>query len=78
MAKITLSPMLKDIRGKLGDIVFRRLPNGELIVSKTPDLSKVKWRKTHRQDFTKAGKHPFDLAVTGYFKDNYLLSPKRK
>lgn len=57
MAKITLSPFIKDIRGKVGDTVFRRLPNGELIASKKPDMSNVTWskaQKAHRQRFKKA------------------------
>jgi len=57
MAKITLDPMIKDIRGKLGDYVFRRAHTGELILSKIPDMSKVKWskaQKAHRQRFKKA------------------------
>jgi len=105
MAKVTLSPLIKDIRGKLGDTVFRRLPNGELIASKTPDMSNVTWskaQKAHRQRFkqaiayakaamaepkvraqyekaaVKAGKRPFDLAVSDYFKDRNLLITKPK
>ena len=57
MAKVTLSPMVKDIRGKLGDYVLRRTHTGELILSKVPDMSKVKWskaQKAHRQRFKKA------------------------
>ena len=42
MAKVTLHPMVKDIRGRLGDYVFRRIHTGELILSKVPDMSKVK------------------------------------
>ncbi len=57
MAKIKLIPMVKDIRGKLGDYVFRRTHTGELIITKSPDISKVKWspaQKAHRQRFKKA------------------------
>jgi len=57
MAKVTLTPLVKDIRGKLGDTVFRRLPDGQLIASRKPDMSKVKWskaQKAHRQRFKKA------------------------
>ncbi len=57
MAKVTLDPMIKDIRGKLGDYVFRRIHTGELILSKVPDMSKVKWgkaQKAHRKRFKQA------------------------
>jgi hypothetical protein len=57
MAKIKLSPMLQEIRGRLGDYVFRRTHTGEVILSKVPDMSKVKWskaQKAHRQRFKKA------------------------
>jgi hypothetical protein len=57
MAKVTLSPMVKEIRGKLGDFVFRRSHTGELTIIKTPDMSNVKWskaQKAHRQRFKKA------------------------
>jgi hypothetical protein len=57
MAKIKLSPMLQEVRGRLGDYVFRRTHTGEVILSKVPDMSKVKWskaQKAHRQRFKKA------------------------
>ena len=57
MAKITLSPMFQEIRGRLGDYVFRRTHTGEVILSKVPDMSRVKWskaQKAHRQRFKKA------------------------
>jgi len=57
MAKIKLSPMLQEIRGRLGNYVFRRTHTGEVILSKVPDMSKVKWskaQKEHRQRFKKA------------------------
>src|SRR5260221_10494054 len=105
MANITLSPIIKDIRGKLGDTVFKRSHNGKLIASKMPDMSNVKWskaQKAHRQRFKqavayakaalaepkvrakyekaalKAGKRPFDMAVSDYFKGKDLLTPQRK
>ena len=57
MAKVTLSPMVADIRGKVGDYVFRRSPDGQLVLSKVPDMSGVKWskaQKAYRQRFKKA------------------------
>ena len=57
MAKVTLHPMAKDIRGRLGDYVFRRTHTGELILSKVPNMSNVRWskaQKAHRQRFKQA------------------------
>ena len=49
MAKITLSPLVKDIRGQIGDYVFRRTHTGELIMTKKPDMSRVKWSKAQKE-----------------------------
>ena len=50
MAKVTLNPILDDIRGKIGDYVLRRAPSGKLILSKSPDMSRVKWSKTQKEN----------------------------
>lgn len=57
MPKVRLHPMLEDIRGRLGDYVFRRTHSGDVILSKAPDMSKVKCsraQKAHRQRFKEA------------------------
>ena len=63
MAKVTLQPgikgneLIKEIRGKLGDVVFRQSPNGAIIISKAPDMSAVVWspaQQAHRQRFKAA------------------------
>lgn len=50
MAKVTLNPLLDDVRGKIGGYVFRRAPSGRLILSKSPDMSRVKWSKTQKEN----------------------------
>ena len=35
MAKVKLNPLLKSIRGKMGDVVFRTSKTGEITVAKT-------------------------------------------
>jgi hypothetical protein len=45
MAKVTLNPMIQDIRGKLGGYVFRHTYAGELTLIKRADMSNVKWSK---------------------------------
>lgn len=37
--------MIKELRGALGDVVYRTSPNGKVYISKRPDMSKVKWSK---------------------------------
>lgn len=57
MSKVTLYPVIKSIRGKLGNMVFRRSPTGEATLIKLADMSKVKWskaQKAHRQRFKAA------------------------
>jgi hypothetical protein len=58
MAKVELHPLIKQIRGKLyGDLVLKLSPQGELIIAKRPDMSKVRWsraQKAHRQRFKQA------------------------
>ena len=48
MPKIILNPMIKEMRGTLGGIVYRTLPNGTVYISKRPDMSSVKWSKAQR------------------------------
>jgi hypothetical protein len=57
MAKITLNQIVTNVRGKVGEFVFRRTHTGEMILSKVPDMSNVKWSKAqqaHRQRFKEA------------------------
>jgi hypothetical protein len=57
MAKVTLNPLIKQISGKMGDIVFRVSPTGEQTIMKLPDMSGVKWseaQEAHRQRFKQA------------------------
>ena len=43
MPKVKLAPFIEEIHGSLYDMVFKKTPNGEIIVTKKPDMSKVKW-----------------------------------
>jgi hypothetical protein len=40
MAKVKLNPLFKEMHGKVGDLVFRRGPNGQTIVYKAPKKSR--------------------------------------
>ena len=57
MAKVTLSPLIKELRGTMGDVVFRVSHTGQQQMMKRPDMSNVKWSKAqeeHRQRFKQA------------------------
>ncbi|MBK9926629.1 MAG: hypothetical protein IPP66_15240 [Anaerolineales bacterium] len=57
MAKVKLNPMLKEVRGKVGNTVFRRSHTGEVSLIKLADMSNVEWsdaQKAHRQRFKEA------------------------
>ena len=57
MAKVTLDPIIKEMHGKTGNLVFRRSRKGDIYAIKRADMSKVKWSKAqqeHRQRFKKA------------------------
>ena len=57
MAKVKLNPMLKEVHGKLGNIVFRRSITGEMTAIKLADMSNVEWsdkQKAHREKFKQA------------------------
>jgi hypothetical protein len=57
MAKVKLNPAVREIRGAVGNMVFRRGASGEVHVMKMPNMSKVKWskaQKEHRQRFALA------------------------
>ncbi len=57
MAKVDLDPMIKGLRGQLGNFVYRLYPNGDTVISKAPDMSNVEWsaaQQAHRQRFKAA------------------------
>jgi hypothetical protein len=57
MAKIKLNPLFDGISGTVGDVVFKKSRNGETIISKRPDMSRVKWSDAqiaHRERFKQA------------------------
>jgi hypothetical protein len=43
MAKVHLHQLLKQLRGAIGDLVFRSTHNGKTSVYAKPEMSRVKW-----------------------------------
>ena len=57
MPRVRLHPLVEEIHGTMYDVVFKRSPKGNMIVTKRPDMSKVKWskaQKAHRARFKQA------------------------
>ena len=48
MPKVKLAPFIEEIHGTLYDMVFKKTPQGEMIVTKKPDMSRVKWSKAQK------------------------------
>jgi hypothetical protein len=50
MAIVKLGPLLQEVHGKIGDLVFRRGPDGKTIVSKAPQIKKKKSQKAQKAE----------------------------
>jgi len=46
MAKVRLNPILEQVRGKVGDLVFKR-SGEEVIISRKPDFSERQLSEAH-------------------------------
>ena len=54
MPKVILPPLIEEIHGTMYDMVFKRSPQGKMIVTKIPDMSNVEWseaQQAHRARF---------------------------
>ena len=54
MAKVKFQSQIVELRGTLNNLVFKRSSQGEILVTKRPDMTRVKWskaQKAHRQRF---------------------------
>lgn len=57
MAKLKLNPVIEEITGRLGNLIFRRTHSGNVSLSKSPNMSHVQWspaQEAHRQRFKEA------------------------
>jgi len=58
MAKITTNELIKELRGAIGGMVFRQMPNGSIVVSRAPHYGKrrkySKGQKDHQSRFKEA------------------------
>jgi hypothetical protein len=64
MAKVKLNPILLELHGKVGDMVFRRTRNGGVSLIRKADMSNVKWspaQVANRQRFREAAAYAKQL-----------------
>jgi hypothetical protein len=57
MTRARLHPLVEELHGTMYDVVFKKSPRGNLIITKRPNMSKVKWskaQKAHRERFKQA------------------------
>ena len=57
MAKVTFDKGFKGIRGKVGNMIFRQLPDGSTVMSRAPKTEKLdfsKKQRKHQKRFQKA------------------------
>lgn len=80
MAKTTLHPMLRQLRGKVGNLVFRRL-YGKTVVSRAPDFSRRKLsakQKAQIQRFADAVRHARAALADPKTRAAYAVRAKRQ
>jgi hypothetical protein len=57
MPKVRFNPLIEEIEGTLYDVVFKKSPKGNIIITKRPDMTGVEWseaQQTQRQRFAQA------------------------
>ncbi|MBE0670410.1 MAG: hypothetical protein IH588_07465 [Anaerolineales bacterium] len=67
MAKIQSNPVVRQIRGKIGSLVFRQMPGGETYVSGVPNFARRKFsqgQKDHQSRFRQAAVYAREAAKT--------------
>ena len=50
MPRVRFKQMMIEIQGTMYDVVFKKSPRGKTIVTKKPDMSKVKWSKAQKNN----------------------------
>ncbi|MBI3150944.1 MAG: hypothetical protein HYZ21_02320 [Chloroflexi bacterium] len=67
MAKVENNPIVRGISGKIGNLVFRPMPNGETYVSGVPNFDRRKFsegQKDHQSRFKRAVAYAREAAKT--------------
>jgi len=67
MAKVVMNELMKALSGQIGGLVFRQMPNGDVLVSMAPNFSRRKFskgQKKHQQSFREAAAYARSAAKT--------------
>jgi hypothetical protein len=60
MPKVIMNQLIKALRGAIGGLVFRQMPDGSVLVSRSPDFSRRKFsqaQKDHQSRFKEASRY---------------------
>jgi hypothetical protein len=60
MPRVRFTPLVEEIHGTMYDVVFKKSPKGNMIVTKRPDMTGVEWseaQQTQRQRFKQANEY---------------------
>jgi hypothetical protein len=49
MPRVRLPALIEEIHGTFYDVVFKMSPKGNMIVTRRPDMSQVKWSKAQQE-----------------------------
>lgn len=74
MAKVKLNPILLELHGKVGDMVFRRTRSGGVSLIRKADMSNVKWspaQVANRQRFREAAAYAKQLLADPQVRATY-------
>jgi hypothetical protein len=53
MPRVRFKPMVVEIQGTMYDVVFKKSSRGKTIVTKKPDMSKVKWSLAQKDNWNR-------------------------
>lgn len=81
MPKVRLNPLLEEIHGTLYEVVFKKSPKGNMIVTKRPDMTRVEWseaQNAQRERFKQATAYAKAALAEPKVRDRYEKRAKRQ
>ena len=78
MAIIKLNPFIEEIHGKFGDAVFRRGPNGKIILSKAPQKKKKNSQKAQKKQKERNSRQQQHMLAAHDFAHAAMQDPEMK
>ncbi|HUE97971.1 MAG TPA: hypothetical protein VMN99_01885 [Anaerolineales bacterium] len=81
MPRVRLNPLIEKIHGTMYDVVFKRSPKGNMIVTKRPDMSNVEWsnaQKAQRERFKQATTYAKSALAEPKLRARYENRAKRQ